>query len=87
MKSINEFKTELIKLFGEENEELIRAVANSTVEFAQRWIPVEEELPEVGMNILANDKDYGMKLYLDLDEIDKHEIEYTCNKWRPIERK
>ena len=57
------------------------------VEFAQRWIPIEEELPEIGIDVLANDKDYGLKLYLELDKIDIHEIEYTCNKWRQIELK
>lgn len=87
MKTIEQFKQQLIFELGTDNEDLIRAIVNQTIEFAQRWIPVEEELPEEGMDILANDKDYGIKLYLDLDKIDIHEIEYTCNKWRIINLK
>lgn len=57
MKTIEEFKTELIKLFGEENEDLIRAVANSTVEFAQRWIPVSESSIPLNTELLVKNKE------------------------------
>jgi len=57
MKTIDEFKTELLEEFGTGDESLIRAVVNSTLEFSQRWIPCEEELPEYykPVNIKRND--------------------------------
>ena len=68
------------------------------IEFAQRWIPVEEELPEIGEKVItkmAKDKrtSYGIATRIREEwEINAHWIDHTFSNmtithWRPIELK
>lgn len=68
------------------------------VEFAQRWIPVEEELPEVGELVQVKIQEFiNSKIYFDHDkviEIDNCNKMFDCEQcavkviaWRPIELK
>ena len=73
-------------------------VFESGVEFAQRWIPVEEELPEIGEKVITymtKDKrtSYGIATRIREEwEINAHWIDHTFSNmtithWRPIELK
>jgi hypothetical protein len=57
------------------------------VEFAQRWIPVDEELPPIGIKVIVKFKNYDEE-YIDsftyCGDID--ELCYIVD-WRPIEYK
>ena len=68
------------------------------VEFAQRWIPVEEELPKIGEKVITKmtkDKrtSYGIATRIREEwEINSHWIDHTFSNmtithWRPIELK
>ena len=68
------------------------------VEFAQRWIPVEEELPKIGEKVITKmtkDKraSYGIATRIREEwEINAHWIDHTFSNmtithWRPIEYK
>ena len=68
------------------------------VEFAQRWIPVEEELPEIGEKVITKmtkDKrtSYGIATRICEEwEINAHWIDHTFSHmtithWRPIDLK
>ena len=68
------------------------------VQFAQRWIPVEEELPEIGEKVITKmtkDKrtSYGIATRIREEwEINAHWIDHTFSNmnithWRPIELK
>ena len=68
------------------------------VEFAQRWIPVEEELPVIGEKVITKmtkDKrtSYGIATRIREEwEINAHWIDHTFSNmnithWRPIELK
>ena len=68
------------------------------VQFAQRWIPVEEELPEIGEKVITKmtkDKrtSYGIATRIREEwEINSHWIDHTFSNmtithWRPIELK
>jgi hypothetical protein len=53
------------------------------VEFAQRWIPIEEELPKSGSDLLLvkwldkkNNVKYGLAKYLDFHSIGLHKNKY-----------
>ena len=70
----------------------------SGVEFAQRWIPIEEDLPEIGeMAITKMTKDkrtsYGIATRIREEwQINAHWIDHTFSNmtithWRPIEYK
>jgi len=53
------------------------------VEFAEEWIPIEEELPEIGNYILTkNEKNIGLSLPLTMWDI-KDISEYSTH-WRPV---
>ena len=58
------------------------------VEFAQRWIPVEEELPEENEVVLVKGVIYSLALYkggkFNPDFMLKHE---DVTHWRPIKLK
>ena len=67
-------------------------------EFAQRWIPVEEELPRIGEKVITKmNKDkrtsYGIATRIREEwEIDAHWIDHTFSymnitHWRPIDLK
>ena len=73
-------------------------VFEAGVEFAQRWIPVEEELPRIGEKVITKmNKDkrtsYGIATRIREEwEIDAHWIDHTFSymnitHWRPIELK
>ena len=68
------------------------------VQFAQRWIPVEEELPKIGEKVITKmtkDKrtSYGIATRIREEwEINSHWIDHTFSNmnithWRPIELK
>ena len=68
------------------------------VQFAQRWIPVEEELPKIGEKVITKmtkDKrsSYGIATRIREEwEINAHWIDHTFSNmtithWRPIELK
>ena len=68
------------------------------VEFAQRWIPVEDELPKIGEKVITKmtkDKrtSYGIATRIREEwEINAHWIDHTFSNmtithWRPIELK
>ena len=68
------------------------------VQFAQRWIPVEEELPEIGEKVITKmtkDKrtSYGIATRIREEwGINSHWIDHTFSNmtithWRPIELK
>lgn len=68
------------------------------VDFAQRWIPIEEELPEIGEKVITKmtkDKrtSYGIATRIREEwEINSHWIDHTFSNmtithWRPIELK
>lgn len=71
---------------------------NAGVEFAQRWIPVDEELPRIGEKVITKmDKDkrtsYGIATRIREEwEIDAHWIDHTFSNmtithWRYIDLK
>ena len=73
-------------------------VFESGVEFAQRWISIEEELPEIGEKVITKmtkDKrtSYGIATRIREEwEINAHWIDHTFSSmnithWRPIELK
>ena len=73
-------------------------VFESGVEFAQRWIPVEDELPKIGEKVITKmtkDKrtSYGIATRIREEwEINAHWIDHTFSNmtithWRPIELK
>ena len=79
-------------------EDYIAESFKEGVEFAQRWIPVEEELPEIGEKVItkmAKDKrtSYGIATRIREEwEINAHWIDHTFSHmnithWRPIELK
>lgn len=58
------------------------------VEFAQRWIPVEEELPEEGDEIICKDDFYiAVHVYYTDGLIDENYLKSNYTHWRPIEYK
>lgn len=59
------------------------------VEFAQRWIPVDEELPKVGDSIIAR-LFYDGWIHDAFDNITQKQIDSIKSRnmlWRPIEYK
>lgn len=60
------------------------------VEFAQRWIPVEEELPEVGFLVLTRSLEKLHRLAFHTGEFwmnNKGVAVLNITHWRPIELK
>ena len=79
-------------------EDYIAESFKEGVEFAQRWIPVEEELPEIGEKVItkmAKDKrtSYGIATRIREEwEINAHWIDHTFSNmtithWRYIDLK
>lgn len=57
------------------------------VEFAQRWIPVEEELPPINKWIIVIKKHAFVESYYSIENCDKMSDFYNVTHWRPIELK
>ena len=63
------------------------------IEFAQRWIPVEEELPTPNLIVICKIKEYAPFVGVYIPEnsgfrnISENEGYYRCTHWRPIEYK
>ena len=60
------------------------------VEFAQRWISVEDELPEIGDEIIVKLKEHTLKKYQAWSIECRRDIEIIpvfATHWRPIELK
>ena len=60
------------------------------VEFAQRWISVEDELPEIGDDIILKLREHPLKKYQVWHIADNYDIKLVpvyATHWRPIELK
>ena len=57
------------------------------VEFAQRWISVEDELPNIGDHILIKLKRDKLKIWRIFNEDDRILVSNYATHWRPIELK
>lgn len=53
------------------------------VEFAEEWIPIEEELPEIGNYILTKNEK-NIRLSLPLTMLDIKDISEYSTHWRPV---
>ena len=83
---------------GHHPQKWVSDIFEAGVEFAQRWIPVEEDLPEIGEKVItkmAKDKrtSYGIATRIREEwEINAHWIDHTFSNmtithWRPIDLK
>ena len=83
---------------GHHPQKWVIDIFKAGVEFAQRWIPVEEELPEIGEKVItkmAKDKrtSYGIATRIREEwEINAHWIDHTFSNmtithWRHIDLK
>ena len=57
------------------------------IEFAQRWISVEDELPKIGDHILIKLKRDKLKIWGIFNEDDRILVSNYATHWRPIELK
>ena len=85
----NEFATRYAPVLWEEQ---CRSYFKAGVEFAQRWIPVEEELPEPVTFVIvkkSNGRKLGMFFDVDKQFMFGEESNQTSQitHWRPIELK
>lgn len=62
-------------------------VFTAGVEFAQRWISVEDELPSIGDHILIKLKRDKLKIWRIFNEDDRILVSNYATHWRPIELK
>ena len=101
MKTIKEAEKEFYKnniLDDDNKEQLYKSTFVVGVEFAQQWISVEDELPDISENVNVRcknkNKDGGIWLY-DMTFIDEDTNTWnqkvrqnweTITHWRPIER-
>ena len=80
---------------GHRPQKWVSDIFKAGVEFAQRWIPVEEELPEIGEKVItkmAKDKrtSYGIATRIREEwEINAHWIDHTFSHmnithWLPL---
>lgn len=83
---------------GHHPQKWVSDIFKAGVEFAQRWIPVEEELPKIGEKVITKmtkDKrtSYGIATRIREEwEINAHWIDHTFSNmnithWRPINLK
>ena len=83
---------------GHHPQKWVSDIFKAGVDFAQRWIPVEEELPEIGEKVITKmtkDKrtSYGIATRIREEwEINAHWIDHTFSNmtithWRPIDLK
>lgn len=89
MKTREEFKKELFRINAipknSDNEEWFNQIVDDTIEFAQRWIPIEEEMPENGFEILLHSEEWiteynpnGVRIGF-LDNTEKRQ--FVCAYW------
>lgn len=84
MKTIEQAAYDCSELF--EHSSAHRISFLNGVEFAQRWIDISEEMPEVGEQILTkNGNNIGLSLPLTMWDI--KDITEFATHWRPIELK
>ena len=77
----------LITYTIEELNEFSKIDFKAGFEYAQHWIPVEEELPTFGNDILIKFKDHPIKKYavwLINTQIDIDLIKKIASHWRPV---
>ena len=105
MKTINDAALEYAelkanKLFRRLEVSIAEKSFKAGVEFAQRWIPIEEELPEVGEIVLVRTKINKVttcEMYIPKDYLDNilgekewaasYNFKQAITHWRPIELK
>ena len=91
MKSIDVASKEHEQQFGFNSEgEINSSPAESFkagVEFAQRWISVDDELPKKGDRILLKDKDDEIECWLIYNEYDVAFLMKRFTHWRYLELK
>ncbi len=68
-------------------EDAVKKAFKSGVEFAQRWISVDDELPEKGDRILLKDKDDEIECWLVYHEYDVAFLMKRFTHWRYLELK
>ena len=90
MKTIDQAAKELFPDCNNEADqktvEMFREIFKKGIEFAQRWIPVEEERPTKGIEIIAKNK--HRKVVYEVKTND--DVKYICETfthWRLIELK
>lgn len=86
----SEFKND--KRFAISYEQQIICCVNdfkAGVEFAQRWIPVEEELPPIGVEVIVKERFNEYEIYVFNSTRDRLiKCQDNCiTHWRPINRK
>ena len=64
MKTREEYKKELFQNNAipqnSDNEKWFNQIVDDTIEFSQRWIPIEEEMPEISSTIFAKEQNYDV---------------------------
>ena len=83
MKTIEEVSKE----FSEKSVWACPISFKAGVEFAQRWISVEDELPSIGDHILIKLKCDKLKIWRIFNEDDRILVSNYATHWRPIELK
>ena len=81
---------EVAKEFSEKSVWSCPISFKAGVEFAQRWISVEDELPEIGDEIIVKLKKHPLKKYQAWAIKCRRDIEIIpvfATHWRPIELK
>ena len=76
---------------GKSSSEVFRSAHEADfkagIEFAQRWINVEDELPSIGDHILIYLKRDKLKIWRIFNEDDRILVSNYATHWRPIELK
>ena len=83
MKTIEEVSKE----FSEKSVWACPISFKAGVEFAQRWISVEDELPNIGDHVLIWLKRDKLKIWRIFNEDDRILVKNCATRWRPIELK
>ena len=74
-------------LFNEDMRMQAETHFEAGVEFAQRWINVKEELPNIGDHILIKLIGDKLKIWRIFNEDDRTLVSNYATHWRPIELK
>ena len=78
---------EVSKEFSEKSVWACPISFKAGVEFSQRWISVEDELPSIGDHILIKLKRDKLKIWRIFNEDDRILVSNYDTHWRPIELK